>query len=196
MASGQSVFSQSFLFALSVVLLSSLGASGAETVSPASTPVAPEARDGIGDSTLQNAGPLTPVTKKRKRPDQEYSQADYEERRDKFRRMQENGYHLILGGIGAGVGGLALMVYGINQLERRQSMDRYGNDTSGDEGVIPFFVGYISLVAVFPTLLTTGIILNRVGNHRRERYESLLEEAGSHTQLYIGVNSLRLTYSF
>ncbi len=130
-----------------------------------------------------------------RRRSRDLDDVDLEARRDRFAKMQSNGFGLMMGGVGAGVGGLVLMMVGISELESSQHTDAYGNQTGEPEGILPFFVGYISLLAVCPTLLTTGIILNRVGNHRREAYERMIQDGGS-TRLDIGPNGIKLSYTF
>jgi hypothetical protein len=117
---------------------------------------------------------------------------ELERKRDRFAGMQKTGFGLMMGGIAAGGGGLILMITSLSSLETRR--DSYGNTHTSEPGA-GFFIGYISFAAAFPTLLATGITLNRIGNHKRQTYERLLEEAG-HTRLDIGPDSFRFSYSF
>ncbi|MDB5049638.1 MAG: hypothetical protein JWO30_2709 [Fibrobacteres bacterium] len=117
------------------------------------------------------------------------------ERRDRFQRMQNNGFGLLMGGIGAGVGGVLLMVTGANQMDRNNRVDQYGNETRSGNGETALVIGYLAAVLVAPPLITTGIILNRVGNHKRERFQQDID-AGGRVDLGIGPNSVRLSYSF
>lgn len=130
----------------------------------------------------------------------EYDREFLESKRDHFARMQRNGFGLLMGGIGAAAGGLTLMIIGINQNiaanEDYNSTDPYGYEESSDEGMGLVMVGYISLLAS-PALITTGIILNRIGNGRRRSYERMLDDkAANHLRLDVGLNSLRLSYTF
>ncbi len=118
------------------------------------------------------------------------------ERRDHFRRMQSTGFGLLMGGIACGAGGILLMTTGLNQANS-QHYDQYGNATgTSDKGFATFMVGYIALVVATPALITTGIILNRVGNSRRRRYQADLDDWDKKVGVQIGLNSLRLTYNF
>ena len=114
-----------------------------------------------------------------------------------FERMQSTGFGLLMGGIGCGAGGLLLMITGINEMDRNNHYDPYtGEQTNSDKGVGTFIVGYIALVVGCPALVTTGIILNRVGNHKKLRAQDEIEESGGHVDMNIGLNSMRLSYSF
>ncbi|HKP94142.1 MAG TPA: hypothetical protein VJ385_00155 [Fibrobacteria bacterium] len=118
------------------------------------------------------------------------------ERRDHFQKMQNTGFGLMMGGIGCGAGGILLMVTGIIQMNRDNRSDEYGNRKSSDKGLGTFLIGYVALGAGAPALITTGIILNRVGNHKRRRFQDRLDGEGGRLGLGIGPNSLRLSYGF
>lgn len=120
---------------------------------------------------------------------------DWTARRERFAQMQETGFNLMMGGVASGVGGVALMVYGINRMEGSHDSDPYGNDSGSPDGILPFFVGYISVLVGFPALMTTGIILNRIGNHKRIQAEDMLGDTGQ-TRLDLGPNSVKLSLSF
>jgi hypothetical protein len=122
----------------------------------------------------------------------EYSREELERKRNRFESMQKTGFGLTMGGIAAGAGGLILMINGLANLETHR--DSYG-DTVTEEPGAGFWIGYISLVGAFPPLLTTGIILNRIGAHKRQTYERLLETA-SHMRMDVGPDSFRLSFSF
>lgn len=133
----------------------------------------------------------------------DYDLAFLNERRDRFARMQSNGFGLIMTGVATGVGGISLMVIGINRniaAIEDQENDFYGSsDEPSNEGMGMFMLGYLSVLAT-PAFLVTGIILNRIGNGRRIRYEEMIEEhpdnKRSHLRLDVGVNALRLSYTF
>jgi hypothetical protein len=116
-------------------------------------------------------------------------------RRDHFRRMQNTGFGLLMGGIGCGAGGILLMVTGINQMDRNHGYDQYGNATRSDKGLGTFIVGYVALLVGTPALVTTGIILNRVGNHKKNRMQQDID-AWQKLGWNVGFNSMRLSYSF
>lgn len=151
----------------------------AATTAPAAsaTPASPEPR----------TAPRT-----RRRYGQELTQEEWAARRDAGARLQSTGFGLMMGGIGAGVGGLVLIVSALNNMETHR--DAYGYEETSDP---PAYIelGLISLVYVFPPLLTTGIILNRVGNHRRARAEQMLDETGG-ARLEIAPNGFRVAYTF
>jgi hypothetical protein len=117
---------------------------------------------------------------------------ELEQRRDRFANMQKTGFGLMMGGIAAGGGGLILMITSISSIE--SSRDSYGNTHTNGAGP-GFWIGYFSFVGAFPALLATGITLNRIGSHKRQAYERLLDKA-SHTRLDLGPDSFRFTYSF
>lgn len=145
-----------------------------------------------GDSSAAPAGTMAPARPAPAR-DRGYGTPDeLERKRDHFAGMQKTGFGLMMGGIAAGGGGLILMITSLSSLETKH--DAYG-DTYTDEPGPGFFIGYFSFVIGFPAMLATGITLNRIGNHKRQTYERLLDEAG-HTRLDIGPDSFRLTYSF
>lgn len=134
------------------------------------------------------------------RPDHDL--AFLNERRDRFARMQSNGFGLIMSGIATGVGGIALMAIGINRniaANEKIEDDPWSDEVSSDEGMGIFFLGYLSAVATVP-LLTVGIILNRIGNGRRIRYENLIEEhpetRKGDLRLDVAPNALKLSYTF
>lgn len=138
--------------------------------------------------------PAEAAPERRKRPPRGYeSDIDWAARRERYANMQETGFNLMMGGVACGVGGVALMVYGINRMEGSRDTDPYGNDTGNPDGLLPFMVGYISVALGLPALMTTGIILNRIGNHKRAYAEDML---GQGARLDIGPNSLKLSYSF
>jgi hypothetical protein len=122
----------------------------------------------------------------------ELTQEEWAARRDAGARLQSTGFGLMMGGIGAGVGGMVLIVTALNNLETHT--DQYGYKDNGEPPAY-FTFGIISLVYIFPPLLTTGIILNRIGNHRRVRSEQMLEGTGG-AHLEIGPNALRVSYTF
>ena len=128
----------------------------------------------------------------RRRYGQELTQEEWAARRDAGARLQSTGFGLMMGGIGAGVGGLVLIVTALNNLETHR--DAYGYETTSEPPSY-FGLGVVSLVYVFPPLLTTGIILNRVGNHRRVRAEQMLDETGG-ARLEIAPNGFRVAYTF
>lgn len=116
---------------------------------------------------------------------------DVTERRDHYKSMQSTGFGLIMAGVGTGVGGLILMITSLSDM--KTTTDQYGYQTTEEPGA-GFFIGYLSLALACPTFLTTGIIINRVGNHKRARYQRMIDEG--ETRLDVGPNSMRLTYSF
>lgn len=148
------------------------------------------------ESAATVAPPAEPATARRPRARRAPSaDIDWGARRERFAQMQETGFNLMMGGVACGVGGVALMVYGINRMEGSHNSDPYGNDTGSPDGILPFFIGYISVVAGLPALMTTGIILNRIGNHKRQQAEEMLG-TDSGARLDLGPNSLKLSYSF
>ena len=155
-------------------------------------PTASEPATVPGDSTAipvvtaPNSAPRT-----RRSRGSELTREEWVTRRDGGRKMQSTGFGLMMGGIGAGVGGVVLMVSALNNMETRT--DAYGYERDELPGY--FTLGFVGLAYLFPPLLTTGIILNRIGNHKRVRAEQMLEETGG-ARLQVGPNSLRLSYSF
>jgi hypothetical protein len=115
-------------------------------------------------------------------------------RRERFQNMQNTGFGLLMGGIGCAGGGMLLMITGINQAER--SNDPYDdNGGSSDDGLGMFLIGYLAVIAS-PGLIIPGIILNRVGNSRKRRYDSMIEDHPDRVSLNVGINSLSLSYTF
>lgn len=167
-------------------------ASPADLLLAQAAPAALDAGEGRGDSAALPVPRATDAGAPRRHRAANASADELEEKREHFRRMQSTGFGLMMGGIGAGAGGLILMISAIASSEKHT--DAYGN-TTYDDPPASFFIGYLSLVAVCPSLLTPGIILNRIGNHKRAQYDRMIEESGG-AHLDIGPNSLRLTYSF
>lgn len=124
----------------------------------------------------------------------DYGNIDWAARRERFAGMQETGFNLMMGGVGAGAGGVALMIYGVNRMNAERDSDPYGRN-QGSDGLLPFFVGYISTLVAFPALLTTGIIINRIGNHKRAHAEEMLG-GGARLRFDLEPDALKLSYSF
>ena len=115
-------------------------------------------------------------------------------RRERFQIMQNNGFGLMMGGIGCAGGGILLVATGFNQSSR--SSNRYNdNGSSGDNGMALFLVGYLAVIAS-PGLIIPGIILNRVGNSKRRLYQNMIEDHPSKVSLNMGINSMSLSCTF
>jgi hypothetical protein len=159
-------------------------------ITPAAAPATPPGASGDSSGAQVKAAPPAMAAPSR---DRGYgTPEELQAKRDRFANMQKTGFGLMMGGIAAGGGGLILMITSISSLER--SRDSYGN-THTDEPGPGFWIGYFSFAGAFPSLLATGITLNRIGSHKRQVYDRLLDEA-SHTRLDIGPESFRFTYSF
>lgn len=142
------------------------------------------------ESTDPMQDPAPAVRKPRVRS---YDNVDWAARRERFDRMQHTGFNLMMGGVACGAGGVVLMIYANSLAKEGRNRSDSGYQEGVPDGMVPFFVGYISVLVGFPALLTTGIILNRIGNHKRIQAEEMLD---SGARLDFGPNSFKVSYSF
>ena len=81
---------------------------------------------------------------------------------------------------------------------KTNTYDYYGYpvepDNSDAETLI--MIGYLTGVLVAPPLITVGIIMNRMGNHRRIRAMQNINAAEHIVYLDLGYNSLKICYHF
>jgi hypothetical protein len=173
--------------AASDLLLAQAAPAGSQTAPAASQPASVPV-----DTAAAAVAAPKPAPRYRRGRGSDLTHDELVARRDAGARLQSTGFGLMMGGVGAGVGGLILIIAAANNMETHR--DAYGYETTREP---PSYItlGVISLVYIFPPLLTTGIIINRIGNHRRVSSERMLDETGG-AHLQIGPNSLRLSYSF